>query len=133
MPSKILLVDDESHILTTLRLALAEENYDVETALDGEQALECLKKEKIDLIVMDVVMPGMDGMRFIHALQQSKSLASIPLIIMSALPYNELAKETHMLSNCEIIAKPFDISDLLEAVRRSIQKDSETPSSLGES
>lgn len=81
MPYRILVADDEAGIRDVLRLYLEKEGYDVLEAADGLEADRLLKKEKIDLAVLDVMMPGLDGYR---VLRNIRACNNIPVIILSA-------------------------------------------------
>ena len=77
----ILIADDEPEIRTLLRLYLENENYQIIEAENGKQALELLKKEHVDLCLLDIMMPEMDGY---HVLQELRKTSNIPVMILSA-------------------------------------------------
>lgn len=77
----ILIADDEPEIRTLLRLYLENENYQIIEAENGKQALELLKKEHVDLCLLDIMMPEMDGY---HVLQELRKTSNIPVMILRA-------------------------------------------------
>src|SRR5262249_19858455 len=81
---KILVVDDEIYIVHILDFSLGMEGYDVITALDGEQAVEKARAEKPDLIVLDIMMPKLDGYETCKILKGEKETRDIPVILLSA-------------------------------------------------
>ena len=83
----ILVCDDEKEIVEAIEIYLMQEGYDVEKAYDGEEALAIMQSKKIDLLIIDVMMPKLDGIR---ATLQIRKASSIPIIILSAKTYNSL-------------------------------------------
>ena len=84
MPKKILLVDDEADVLKIVILRLSKAGYEVVIACDGKEALDKARKEMPDLILMDYIMPVLDGMETCRVLKKDKDLAHIPVLFMSA-------------------------------------------------
>ncbi|ADH86398.1 response regulator [Desulfurivibrio alkaliphilus] len=111
---KILLVDDEESIHLLYREELEEEGFEVHSALTGEEALERLGIVKPDLIILDINMPGMNG---IEALRQIKEInPSIPVILCSA--YQEFKQDLASWASEEYIVKSADLSELKAAVKK---------------
>src|SRR6059036_177581 len=81
---RILVVDDEIYIVHILDFSLGMEGYDVITALDGEQAIEKARNEKPDLIVLDIMMPKLDGYETCKMLKNEDATREIPVILLSA-------------------------------------------------
>jgi DNA-binding response OmpR family regulator len=114
MAKKILLVDDEPEILEICRDYLKDSAYDVVTAKDGLQGLSSFRREKPDLIVLDWMMPGMDGPEVCHAIRRE---SNVPIIMLTAR-----VEETDKLIGLEIgaddyITKPFSPRELVARVR----------------
>ena len=82
---KVLLIDDDEVFLKTVRDALSTENYEVMEAKDGKEGLQITKKEKPDLILLDVLMPEIGGMGFLKIIKQDEELNKIPILIASNL------------------------------------------------
>ena len=86
MPSnKLLIVDDEPNILSSIRRALELEGYGVQVAGSGAQALERLAAQEFDLMLLDVVMPGMDGYEVCRRIRESAEAAMLPIVMVTAL------------------------------------------------
>jgi len=84
-PAKILIVDDEQDIVRLLSFALQAEGYQVVTALSGQEALKRVEQERPDIVVLDVMMPGMDGIEVCAELRSKPETAGLPIIMLSAL------------------------------------------------
>jgi two-component system alkaline phosphatase synthesis response regulator PhoP len=88
----VLVVDDEQDILTFLRAALEDAGFNVDTANDGREALEAVKKKKPDFISLDLVMPGGTGIAFLHALRRNKKWINIPVMVVTGHARDELGR-----------------------------------------
>ena len=111
---KILVVDDEPNVRKLLRTMLKD--FTIVEAEDGEKAVEIAGAEKPDLILMDIMMPKMDGYSSCHALKREPSTKSIPIIILTALdlkPNLDFGKE---IGADGYITKPFNSQDLLDNI-----------------
>src|ERR1700738_4965368 len=84
MVKKILAVDDERHIVRLGRVNLERAGYQVITAADGKEALEKVVAERPDMVVMDVMMPHMDGFEAVNALKKNPSTRELPIIMLTA-------------------------------------------------
>jgi UDP-3-O-acyl N-acetylglucosamine deacetylase len=114
----VLVVDDEPGIRTTLRGILAEEGLRVLEAEDGRQALEVVKRERPELLILDIWMPEVDGLQL---LQQVNELATPPAVIMISGHGNiEAAVKATKLGAFDFIEKPFSLDVLLRAVNRAL-------------
>lgn len=111
---KILLVDDEESIQLLYRDELEEEGYEIHSALTGEEALAELDIVNPDLIILDINMPGMNG---IEALRRIKEInPAIPVILCSA--YQEFKQDLASWASEEYIVKSADLSELKQAVKK---------------
>jgi len=116
---RILVVDDEEPIRTTVAEALADEGYDVLTAPDGAKALELVRAAEPDGVVLDLMMPVLDGWGFLHACRQEKLCASTPVLVLSA--YRKLAEAVPADVRVDrVLAKPFELEVLLQAVEELV-------------
>jgi two-component system response regulator AtoC len=114
----ILIVEDEKLLLGSLKKALSREGYQVVTAACGEEALESFREKSSDVVLLDVRLPGMDGMQ---VLKRIKSLdGSVPIIIMTAFSGIKGAVEAIKLGAYDYIAKPFDIHELTFILARCL-------------
>jgi len=119
--SKILVVDDEQDIVTIIGKVLKKSGYEVTTANDG---LECIKKvetEPPDLILLDNMMPNMDGQAVLSKLKASKKTADIPVIMVTALADQEHITGAQKAGAVEYIVKPFGYEVLLEKIAQALK------------
>ena len=105
--SKILLVDDDENIRTIALLSL-EDDYQVEVATSGLTAIQMAQKNKPDLILLDVMMPGIDGKATFEKLQEMPDLAKIPVVFMTAKVQTHEIDFYIKLGAAGVITKPFD-------------------------
>jgi DNA-binding response OmpR family regulator len=114
---KILLVDDSSTVLLMEKMILSKSEYDVVTARDGLEGVEKARNERPDLILMDVVMPRMDGFEAVRKLREDESTKAIPVIMVTTR--GELQSvETGYASGCsDYVTKPINGLELLTKVR----------------
>jgi DNA-binding response OmpR family regulator len=125
---KILVVDDEIYIVHILDFSLGMEGYEVITALDGEQALEKVKTEKPDLIVLDIMMPKLDGYEVCKNIKSSADTQHIPVILLSAKGRNVDQKLGFDVGADDYITKPFSPRKLVERINQLLgQTVSERP------
>lgn len=118
----ILIVDDELGVRESLGMILKPIYY-VHTAAGGEEALQCLQKEKIDLVTLDLKMPGLSGFEVLRAIK--KNHPNIEAIVMTVYGTGEYAMEANQCG-AEFIIKPFKIPDLLISLNKSLEKQSHT-------
>jgi two-component system alkaline phosphatase synthesis response regulator PhoP len=113
---KILVVDDEIYIVHILDFSLGMEGYEVVTALDGEQAIEKARTQKPDLIVLDIMMPKLDGYETCKILKGDKATRDIPVILLSAKGRNVDQKIGFEVGADDYITKPFSPRKLVERI-----------------
>jgi len=117
MPRKILVVDDEVDTVLVLKIALEQEGYEVQTALSGHDALESVNADYPDLIVLDGMMPGMDGFEVMQRLKENPATAPIPTIMLTGMD-----SYSHMSMGWEkgvdlYLKKPFRPTELASLVK----------------
>jgi DNA-binding response OmpR family regulator len=127
---RILLVDDEVSVQKLLTYPLRKEGYDVIPALDGREALERLRDDNFDLVVLDVMLPRMDGFDVCRAI---RSRSTVPIIMLTAK-----TEETDKVLGLELgaddyITKPFSIREFRSRVRALLRRVSSPRQALGES
>ena len=120
-PTRILVVDDVPDNVDILDARLSSRGYAVQTAANGEQALERVKEEPPHLILLDVMMPGMDGPSTVLALQADPLTRDIPVIFLTAKVQAVDRRRLADLGALGIIAKPFDPMTLAEEVTSLLQ------------
>ena len=117
MSYSLLVVDDEALTLRTISRAMREEGYEVFLASSGEEALEVYAKEKPDLALVDVVLPGIDGIEVLRQIRKQNPAAIV--LMMSAYHQVERAVEAMKLGAYDYLIKPFHLADLANTIRRA--------------
>lgn len=115
---KVLVVDDEPNIVQTLKDRLEMNDFDVCTAYNGSDGLKLAQQEKPDVILLDVIMPIMNGLEMLETLRKQPWGADICVIMLTA---RSQAQDVNRATACGIsdyIIKPFDLSELLEKIER---------------
>jgi two-component system phosphate regulon sensor histidine kinase PhoR len=120
MRSTILLVDDEKWVRDSSQRLLTESGYDVITAEHGQRALDFLSKNPVDLILLDLKMPVMDGEEFLHAMPPQ--YADVPVIVITGHGSLDVAVDCMKKGVYDFITKPFDIPQLLHSIERALEK-----------
>jgi len=116
----VLVVDDEEQLALAIKIRLQSQGYEVVTANDGQQALELASQQRPDLIIMDVLMPVMDGYSCLRELNTRFGRGKIPIIILTA---RERMKDLFELEGIEdYVIKPFDHEDLLVRIDRLFKR-----------
>jgi two-component system KDP operon response regulator KdpE len=128
-PLRILIVDDEPPIRRFLRTSLAAQGYRIEEAVDGQAALDFLRRNPVDAIVLDLGLPGMDGFEVIRQLRTSGSLT--PIVVLSSRD-DEVGKVKALdLGADDYVTKPFGMDEILAriraALRHRLQQEGERP------
>lgn len=122
MKRSILLVEDTVHLAEEISDILRLEGYNVISANGGVQGLECLAQSEPDLIITDLLMPGMDGFEFIERIRASDRFKFIPVIILSAKASEEEKARGMKAGADHYIVKPCKAHQLMEAVKRLINR-----------
>lgn len=117
---KILIVEDEYFLAEIIRSRLTAEGYEAFVAEDGETAIEFLRKEKVDLVLMDVMMPGMNGWETTRRIKEVEALKSIPVVFLTALGRHEDHMKAHEVGGQDYLMKPFEMDDLIRIVKKWI-------------
>lgn len=120
-PFSVLVVDDEEYILAFIGIRLKVSGYQVLTAADGLQALEIIRNRVPDLVVIDLIMPRMDGPTL---LKEIREFSSVPVIILSSIESHDVIVQELLNGADDYIHKPFNPDELvarIEAVRRRLQ------------
>lgn len=118
---KVLIVDDEKNIVTLIQLHLDTEGYETIVAYNGETALKRIADEIPDLIILDVMMPRMDGLEVCRRIKANKELATIPVIMLTAKTRKEDLKRGWEAGVTDYITKPFSAQRLVEVVKKALK------------
>lgn len=121
MAKKILVVDDEPEVLGLIQYGLESAGYEVSTCDNGRQVWDMLQKNKPDLLVLDVMLPGEDGYSLQTKISQDESTKDIPVIVLTALePSKMLFQKFPQVA--AFITKPFRSEELLELVQAALKE-----------
>jgi DNA-binding response OmpR family regulator len=124
MAHTILVVDDDPGVVRVVEINLAQEGYQVRTAGDGEEALASIAQEAPDLVVMDVMMPRLDGFETLKRLKEDPATAEIPILMLTARAQDEDVFEGYGTGAQWYLTKPFDPLELRRVVRHLLTRDS---------
>jgi two-component system alkaline phosphatase synthesis response regulator PhoP len=118
----ILAVDDEVHILELLSYNLERDGYHVLKAETGEDALETLEKEKVDIVLLDWMLPGIDGIEVLRRIRANKALRTLPVIFLTAKG-DEISKVVGLeVGSDDYLVKPFGVHELLARIKAVLRR-----------
>ena len=129
MQPSILIIDDDQDILEALRIILEGESYKVRVALDGQQGLKAIEEEKPDLIILDLLLPGKDGVSVCESLKTRPEYRNIPVIVLTALTKKMgdkifTQREEKVLREVDgYLDKPVNPQELLIKVRELLERE----------
>ena len=118
MGRKILVVDDEPHLVDMVATRLRANRYEAVTAVRGGEGIEKAKREKPDLILLDVLMPDMDGYGVLSRLKEAPETKEIPVIMLTVRRWSEDIERALSAGAVDYIGKPFEPKDLLDKIQK---------------
>ena len=113
---RVLLVDDDERLVHIVGLYLQVQHFDVTTAASGEEAMGILTLELPDLVILDVMMPGIDGISLCRRIRDMPGAGQLPIIVFTALSDNEDLEAARAAGANQVITKPFNLTGLGAAV-----------------
>jgi len=117
MNKKILLIEDEPTLQKTIGEVLKKENYEVLSALDGKTGLDLIQKEKPDLILLDLILPKMNGFEVLEELKSKEETKNIPVIILTNLERNEdINRALELGATTYLVKANYDLKDIVKKV-----------------
>ena len=120
-PVSILIVDDEDMIRSLLRLTLVRAGYEVTEAETGEEAISIVREQKPDLVLLDVMMPGIDGFAVCEQIRQDPAVGDIPIIMLSARKDPRSRQESRRVGATDYLTKPWVTDELLWHVNEALK------------
>jgi DNA-binding response OmpR family regulator len=123
---RVLIIDDEADLVTLLSKALHSRGYEVMTAANGWDGLTLARIEKPDLILLDCLMPKMDGPTMLSSLRAMKETGNIPVVMITALSGKEHVTDALKNGAADYIVKPFDFDVLLKRISRVLKSECTT-------
>ncbi|MDP2928750.1 MAG: response regulator [Candidatus Omnitrophota bacterium] len=118
MGKTILIVEDEQNLVELLKFRLETNGYHVEVAFDGEDGLSKISTVKPDLVILDIMMPKIDGYEVLRRVKADPKTKNIPIIVLTARTQNKDIDQAKTLNADSFIAKPFEPSQLLGEIER---------------
>jgi two-component system, OmpR family, response regulator VicR len=131
---KVVCIEDEQEMIELVRLILSRQNIEVVGALGGPEGLERIAEERPDLVLLDLMMPEMDGWEVYQKMKSSEEMRRIPVIVVTAKAQSiDRVLGLHIARVDDYITKPFGPQELLESVQRVMEKNEQVASDGGES
>lgn len=118
MAKTILVAEDEADILKIIIFRLKKAGYNVVTAANGKEALEILSRSKPDLLILDLVMPVVDGYEVCKAVKEGQKLRDIPILLITASVTSNMIDKIRDVKADDYLAKPFETEELLKKVEK---------------
>jgi two-component system OmpR family response regulator len=119
---RVLVVDDDTDILTLIHKILTREGFQVVTAADGATAIHLIEEQSFDLILLDIMMPGIDGFEVSRGIRRSARGARSPVVFVTARDDSESMREGFRSGGTVFLSKPFTANQLLRIVNAMIAK-----------
>ena len=116
MPKRILIVDDEPNIVLSLEFLMKKNGYEVETATDGDQAMDAVEQQKPDLMLLDVMMPRKDGYQVCQLLRGREEFKDVRIVMLTAKGRDVEREKGLSLGADDYITKPFSTQDVVDKV-----------------
>ena len=119
MGKHIIIVDDEQDVVETLKIRLESNGYEVSSTM-GSSSINDIRTNRPDLILLDIMMPGMDGFAVMRELKRDSELSKIPVIVLSAKPKQTMIELFGPEGISGYISKPFEAKQLLEEIKKAL-------------
>ena len=119
--TRILIVDDEADLVSVLRIGLEIEGFEVIAASDGEEGLRKAREERPELVVLDLMLPKLDGYRVCRALKFDERYRSLPIVILSARSGEQDRRLAFDMGADAFVSKPYDMAGLVKLIRARLQ------------
>ncbi len=126
MPKKILIVDDEPSIVAPLQFLMERNGYRVSVAASGEEALETIERDPPDLVLLDVMLPGLSGFDVCRMIRENSALSNVRIILVTALGRKINVAKGMALGADDYIVKPFGNRELVAKVKQLLDAPHET-------
>ena len=121
MPKKILIVDDEPSLIVPVQFLMEQNGYDVLVAFSGEEAMEIIAEKKVDLILLDIMLPVIDGFEVCQRVRENLQWNKIKIILLTALGSDANVEKGLALGADAYITKPFSNVDIVEQVKELLE------------
>lgn len=115
--SRVLIVEDEPNIVESLSFILQRADFDIDTAPDGKEALRQLQRHSYSALILDLMLPGISGLEVLRSVRSDKTLAALPVIVLSAKGQAADRKAAEATGATAFITKPFSNAEVVDRVR----------------
>ena len=122
MPNKILIVDDEPSIIVPVQFLMEQNGYDVMVAFSGEEAMEIIAGNKVDLILLDIMLPVIDGFEVCQRVRENPQWNKIKIILLTALGSDANVEKGLALGADAYITKPFSNIEIVDKVKELLEE-----------
>ena len=122
MDRTVLIIEDEKLIIFSTQMVLESSGFRVESAVDGEEGISKAKEARPDLILLDIMMPGIDGWETLTRLKRDPATSGIPVVIFTAREHNKGHQKSSDLGAADYFRKPFEPDELVELVEKHISQ-----------
>ena len=124
--TRILIVDDEADLVSVLRIGLEIEGFEVIAASDGEEGLRKAREDRPELVVLDLMLPKLDGYRVCRALKFDERYRGLPIVILSARSGEQDRRLAFDMGADAFVSKPYDMAALVKLIRARLRAPSRT-------
>lgn len=122
MPKKILIIEDDKFLRELIAQKLSKEGFEISEAVDGEKGLTKIKEGGPDLILLDLILPGIDGFEVLSKAKSDPKLSSIPVIILSNLGQKDEIEKGLKLGAVDYLVKAhFTLGEIIEKIKKSLE------------
>ena len=120
--ARILIVEDEPNIVESLSFILRRAGFDVDTVTDGAEALDRVRRQAFQALVLDIMLPGMNGLDVLKAIRSDQTLSSLPVVVLTAKGQANDRRTAEAIGASAFITKPFSNADVVERVSRLAER-----------
>lgn len=122
MSKRLLIIDDDDAFRTVLRESLSKSGYDIKEAASGRQAQTVMKSFIPDLVLLDVMMPDIDGVTLCREIRGNPSMQDVPVLILSALGDSQTVNDALLFGATDYVVKPVDMSAIAAKVEKALRQ-----------
>lgn len=120
---KILIIEDETALLYALKAELSHNHFEVITAVDGEKGLEILEQQKPDILILDLLLPGIDGFEVLRRMKKNATIQNIPVIVLTNLGDKENLEKSKKLGADDYLVKTdYTLDEVIKKLEKLIKK-----------
>ncbi|MCT8970528.1 response regulator transcription factor [Microbaculum marinisediminis] len=117
MPRHVLIVEDEENIVESLSFLLEREGFEVTSVLDGAQALDRIEEGHPDLLILDVMLPGIDGFEILRTIRANAALKALPVVMLTAKMQQQDRRTAEAIGVNAFVTKPFSNAEVVSIVK----------------